>query len=276
MQKEKSIHAGHRERIRERARQEGLTAFSEHEVLELLLTYAIPQKDVNPLAHELVARFGSLSGVLDADEEELVRVNGVGRNAALLLSLMPQLMRYYQRNALGEKPIITNLKQAYAYCAPLFMGARQEHLYMICLNKSGQVLHVTLMHTGTVDQVALYPRIVVQTALRHGAHAVLLAHNHPSGNREPSYADRKATADVTAALSVMDISLVDHMVFSGAEAYSMIRNRAINSETDEDFSYMRRNNDAAPGMLCEEQESKWIAMDAGDLTLKAGYKEKTV
>lgn len=267
MQKEKSIHAGHRERIRERARREGLASFSEHEVLELLLTYAIPQKDVNPLAHELVARFGSLANVLDADEEELMRVNGVGRNAALLLSLMPQLMRYYQTNALGEKPVVTNLKQAYAYCAPLFVGARQEHLYMICLNKSGQVLHVTLMHTGTVDQVALYPRIVVQTALRHGAHAVLLAHNHPSGSREPSYADRKATADVTAALKVMDISLVDHMVFSGGEAYSIIRGKTINSDTDDDFSYMRGSAGRLSGMRCEEQENGWIAIEADDLLL---------
>ena len=267
LDKQKSIHAGHRERIRERARQEGLTAFSEHEVLELLLTYAIPQKDVNPLAHELVARFGSLSGTLDADEEELLRVPGIGRNAALLLSLMPQLMRYYQRNALGEKPMVTNLSQAYAACAPLFLGAKQEHLYMLSMNKSGRVLHVSLLHTGTVDQVALYPRIVVETALRHGAHAVLLAHNHPGGSREPSLSDRRATGDVASALSMLGIKLIDHLVFSGAQAYSMSRDVLVAGEGEADFGYMRRAEENAAGARLEEQESEWIAMDTGDAAL---------
>lgn len=263
-QKVKSIHAGHRERIRERARREGLAAFSEHEVLELLLTYAIPQKDVNPLAHELVARFGSLANVLEADESELLRVCGMGRNAALLLSLMPQIMRYYQTNAQGEKPVVMNLKQAYAYCAPLFLGARQEHLYMICLNKAGHVLHVALLHTGTIDQVALYPRIVVQTALRHDAHAVLLAHNHPSGILTPSFADGKATEDVTNALNSLEIMLVDHLIFAGPQAYSMTRGRTITEDTDDDFSYMRAVKTGCSTLL-EEQENEWIAMKAENL-----------
>lgn len=266
-EKEKSIHAGHRERIRERARREGLAAFSEHEVLELLLTYAIPQKDVNPLAHELVARFGSLANVLEADETELLRVSGVGRNAALLLSLMPQVMRYYQTNAQGEKPIVMNLKQAFAYCAPLFLGAKQEHLYMICLNKSGNVLHVALLHTGTVDQVALYPRIIVQTALRHDAHAVLLAHNHPSGVLLPSFADRKATTGVTEALASVDITLVDHLIFAGAQAYSITRGREIGEDTDDDFSYIRPVSGNGAGVLFETQENEWIAMKTENLRM---------
>ena len=269
LEKPKSIHAGHRERIRERARQEGLAAFSEHEVLELLLTYAIPQKDVNPLAHELAARFGSVAGVFEADEEELMRVPGVGRNAALLLSLMPQLMRYYQTNALGDKPVVMNLRQAYACCAPLFMGARQEHLYMLCLNKSGRVLHAALLHTGTVDQVALYPRIVVQTALRHGAHAVLLAHNHPGGNREPSFSDRRATEDVSAALKLLDIKLIDHLVFSGGNAYSMSHGAVIAGNTENNFSYMREAVGGAAGVLCEEMESEWIGIEP-DLPRRKG------
>lgn len=263
MEKQKSIHAGHRERIRERARQEGLAAFCEHEVLELLLTYAIPQKDVNPLAHELVARFGSLANVLDADEEELMRVQGVGRNAALLLSMMPQLMRYYQTNSLGEKPVVMNLAQAYACCAPLFLGAKHEYLYMISLNKGGRVLHVSLLHTGTVDQVSLYPRIVVQTALRHGAHAVLLAHNHPGGSLEPSFSDRRATENVAHALSLLSIKLIDHLVFSGAEAYSMARSVAFSGDTEADIGYLCKEEPGLNGALCEGEESEWIAMELG-------------
>lgn len=262
-QKEKSIHAGHRERIRERARREGLAAFSEHEVLELLLTYAIPQKDVNPLAHALIARFGSLASVLGADENELMSVKGVGANAALLLNMLPDLMRYYQISTLGDKPVVANLAQARRYCAPLFLGAREEQLYMICLNKNGQVLRVTLLHTGTVDEVALYPRVVVQTALRHDAHAVLLAHNHPSGMIEPSAADLRATLAVTRALETMNIALVDHLIFAGEEAYSMTRRSLLSQPETENFSYMA----SAGGMpLKDTQENTWIAMDlSGDM-----------
>ena len=103
---EKTVHAGHRARMRERFIKEGLSGFSEHEVLEFLLMFAIPQRDVNPLAHRLIDRFGSLSAVLESSPAELTRVDGVGENAAALLSLMPQLMGYYQHSAMGRKMCI--------------------------------------------------------------------------------------------------------------------------------------------------------------------------
>lgn len=131
---------------------------------------------------------------------------------------------------------------------------------MICLNKNGYVLHVALLHTGTVDEVALYPRVVVQTALRHDAHAVLLAHNHPSGTIEPSAADMKATMTVTRALDTMGIVLVDHLIFAGGEAYSMTRRMLLSGSEAEDFSYV-----SSPGSmpLLEAQGGEWIAMNLG-------------
>ena len=176
---EKKVHAGHRARMKERFMKEGLSGFSEHEVLELLLMFAIPQKDVNPLAHALIRRFGSLSAVLEASPAELMRVAGVGQNAAALLSLMPQLMGYYQHSAMGAKPSITNLSGAKRYAGALFFGVHEECVYMICLDQSGRVLSPALLHKGTIDQVQIYPREVVETALRYHAHAVLLAHNAP-------------------------------------------------------------------------------------------------
>lgn len=148
---EKAVHAGHRARLRERFLKEGLSGFSEHEVLELLLMFAIPQKDVNPLAHALIGRFGSLSAVLEASPAELMRVAGVGQNAAALLSLMPQLMGYYQHSAMGAKPSITNLSGAKRYAGALFFGVHEECVYMICLDQSGRVLSPALLHKGTID-----------------------------------------------------------------------------------------------------------------------------
>lgn len=257
-EKEKSIHAGHRERIRERLRTAGLSAFSEHEVLELLLTYAIPQRDVNPLAHELIAVFGSLNAVLSADENELLRVKGMGKSAALLLTMMPQLMRYCQMNALGERPRIMTVTDARAYCAPLFFGVTEEQIYMLCLDQAGHVLHRTLLHTGTVDQVALHPRTVVETALRHSAYSVILAHNHPSGVAAPSQQDLDVTKQITTALYLIGIQLVDHMIFAGHEAYSMIRGRPISGAAEETpFCYVVSAAQKRGGLRDEEYE--WVS-----------------
>lgn len=258
--KVESIHAGHRERIRERLRTAGLSAFSEHEVLELLLTYAIPRQDVNPLAHELIATFGSLNAVLDADESELLRVKGMGRQAALLLTMMPQLLRRYQLSALGERPVIVTLRDAREYCAPLFIGASEEHIYMICLDQAGHVLHRTLLHTGTVDQVVLHPRTVVETAIRHNAHAVILAHNHPSGIADPSQADLDITGRISAALYMIGIKLVDHLIFAaGGDAFSILRECQIESGAGA-ISYVRNIAADGAGALREEQYD-WIAFD---------------
>ena len=256
-QKGSQIHTGHRERIRERLRTAGLEAFSEHEVLELLLTYAIPRQDVNPLAHELIRTFGSLSAVLDADEKELLRVKGMGKSAALLLTMMPQLMMRYQMSSLGERPVITTLAQARNYCAPLFIGAAEEQIYMICLDQAGHVLHRTLLHTGTVDQVALHPRTVVETALLHKAHAVVLAHNHPGGAQEPSQADVDVTRRIGAALYMIGIRLADHLVFAGNSAFSMARVCRIESSR-EALSYVSTTAQGAD-TLCEESY-EWLAL----------------
>lgn len=258
--KVKSIHTGHRERLRERLRTAGLNAFSEHEVLELLLTYAIPRQDVNPLAHELIGTFGSLSAVLDADESELMRVKGMGKSAALLLTMMPQLMRRYQLSSLGERPVIVTLSDAKSYCAPLFIGASEEQIYMICLDQAGHVLHRTLLHTGTVDQVMLHPRTVVETAIRHNAHAVILTHNHPSGIAEPSQADLDITKRIGAALYMIGIKLVDHLIFAAGGVFSITRECLIESGGDE-MCYVRNMAADGAGALREEQYD-WIAFEA--------------
>ena len=263
--KEKSIHSGHRERIRNRVRNEGMYSFSEHEVLELLLTYAIPRQDVNPLAHELIARFGRLSNVLEADEKELLQVKGMGASAALLLTMMPQLMRYYQRNAMGERPVIINLADAKAYCGPLFLGAHEEHIYLLCLDQKGRVRHLALLQTGTIDEVPLYPRKVVEMALRHNAHSVILAHNHPSGIAEASQADVNTTREIASALHMIGIKLVDHVIFAGEGCYSMVRERKMEQEMDDaSVSYVGGNALGRRAGLREEQE-EWIALTADDL-----------
>lgn len=240
MDDKKSIHAGHRERLRERFRKEGLDGFSEHEVLELLLTYAIPQRDVNPLAHALIKHFGSLAGVLDAHESELLQVNGIGPHAALMLTLMPQLFSVYQRSSLGAAPVINTLGDAKKFCNHLFTGIHNERFYVICLNQQGHVLHTELLYEGTIDEVTIYPRQIVQMVLRHHAYGVMFVHNHPSGQPEPSQADIDTTEMIIKALRLISVRVIDHLIFTKETIYSMIRQSQYNMQEDPStqFSYV--------------------------------------
>ncbi len=207
--------------MRARFLESGLSGFAPHEVLELLLFYAIPQRDVNPLAHQLLDKFGSLEAVLNAPHEQLAQVRGIGFNAATLIAMMQPLARYVAREQLGDKPIITNKKEAKAYCCHLFLGTKDETLYVICLNAQGCVLRAIPAIQGTIDEIPIYPRAIVGAALLQNAHSVLLAHNHPSGIREPSNADIRTTELLIHAFAAVDIQVMDHMIYADGECVSI-------------------------------------------------------
>ena len=224
------IHAGHRRRLKERFLRDGLASLTERETLELLLMYAIPQKDVSPLAGALLSRFGSLAGVLEADRTALLEADGIGENAATLLSLIPQLAGRYEQSRLGERPVISDAAGAARYASSLFAGAQEERVYLICLDLSGRVRESALLNRGTLDEVALHPRTVVEQALRAHAHAVVLTHNHPGGTPYPSQADVDMTRRVIEALAVVGIRVLDHVICSGRSSYSMARSGLMEAE----------------------------------------------
>ncbi|MDY5348255.1 MAG: JAB domain-containing protein, partial [Candidatus Ventricola sp.] len=147
----------------------------------------------------------------------------------------------YQKSAMGERPILSNFAQAQTFCGALFFGAHDERFYIVCLDKSERVIHTEMLHRGTIDEVAVYPRPVVEIALRHHAHAVLLAHNHPGGIGEPSQEDYQATRALVAALRPVGIGVVDHLIFSGAKAHSMTMHSECGDEQPEEFSYFMRS-----------------------------------
>lgn len=266
MDEKKGIHAGHRERLRERFRREGLSSFSEHEALELLLMYAIPQRDVNPLAHALVKHFGSLAGVLDADESELTRVPGVGRHAASLITLMPQLFAYYQKSSLGARPVLSTLGDAKKFCASLFTGAHDERFYVICLDQQGHVLYTELLYEGTVDEVTIYPRQIVEMVMRHHAYGVMFVHNHPSGQPEPSQADLDTTETIIKALQLISVRVIDHLIFTKESVYSMIRQSQYEMQEVETFSYVMRSSPVpgSRGTIKEEVEMIYMTSARGN------------
>ena len=184
-----SIHKGHRERLKQRFLEEGLDNFTEIQVLELLLFFAIPVKDTNPLAHSLLDHFGSLSRVLEADVEDLKKVPGIKDHAATLLALVIDLCRYYQVNCAQETDILTTLDACGKYLVPRFFGRTKESVFLLCLDAKCKVLCCKEIGEGSVNTAAISVRKVVETALAANATTVVLAHNHPSGIAVPSNED---------------------------------------------------------------------------------------
>ena len=216
-----SIHDGHRQRLTNRVREEGLDHFEEHQVLELLLYYTIPRRDTNPIAHELLKKFGSLSQVLEARPEELAKVDGVGETAATFLSLITAVGRYYLVNRTIQETILPSIEKCGQYLVPFFHGRRNEMVYILCLDAKCKVLCCKEMGEGSVNSAGVPIRRIVETALGANATSVILAHNHPSGFALPSGEDIQTTRRVAMALDAVEIELVDHIVVADDDFVSL-------------------------------------------------------
>ncbi len=217
------MHEGHRQRLRDRFLQDGLDGFAPHEILELLLCYAIPQRNVNPLAHALLLHFGSLHSVFEAMPEQLQEVEGIGPYAASFLHLMAPLGRRIELSRMGQKPSLQNPADAQAYCVHLLSGLHHEHFYLLALNAQMQLLGTVQIGKGSLSEVPAYPRLAVEAAIRHNAHSVILCHNHPGGSAIPSQADLNATSQLVNVLSGIDVPVMDHIIVAGGRAGSMVQ-----------------------------------------------------
>ncbi len=220
----KKLHEGHRQRVKTRYLTEGLDAFEEHQVLELLLFFCIPMKDTNELAHQMLKEFGSLAGLFEADPKDICKRCGVSENSAILVSLIPSLSRKYYKGKWGAKPVLSSSSKAGEYAVSLFTGRTYEAFFAICLDAQNRVNHAALVHEGTINEAPVYPRMIVETALRHQANSIILAHNHPGGSMQPSNADVEVTKRITAALGAISIKVVDHFIVAGDKYYSFSEN----------------------------------------------------
>lgn len=215
------VHTGHRLRLRRRFETQGLEGFADHEALELLLCYALPQKNVNPLAHALIDRFGSLSAVLAAPAEELKKVAGMGDYSSALLNLVDAVAKRVNRDAAEDVPLLTDTGAIKAHCFGLLSGYREERVYAVCLSAQGKPLHDTLIAQGSFCEASVSPRAVAEAVLRHGAARVVLCHNHPGGTPQPSRQDLEVTASVAQTLNALDIVLLDHVIVTAETAVSL-------------------------------------------------------
>lgn len=215
-----NIHTGHRKRVRERYLEEGLDSFSDHQVVELLLYYSIPQRDTNDLAHRMINEFGNLRDLLEAHPKDIQRRCNVNINTAILISLAAPLSRRYLKQKWEARPLINSSSKAGDYCVSLFAGRVYECFYVICLDSQNRVNHAALVHEGTINEAPVYPRIIVETALRHKANSIILSHNHPGGSLKASNADIDVTKKICQAMKPISISVVDHIIVAGEMSLS--------------------------------------------------------
>lgn len=208
------LHGGHRKRLKDRFLREGLAGFEKHNMLELLLFYAIPQRDTNPIAHALIKRFGSLSGVFSATVDELCQVDGVSEHTAALLKLVPEIYRASLRETLPTERY-DSLNKIGELLVRYYTGVTVETVYLVLLDNSYRLLDVVKVGEGSVNRVRLETRKLVEYCLRPNVSMVVLAHNHPNGSATPSADDIATTAEIANVLRSVNVEFLEHLLVAG-------------------------------------------------------------
>lgn len=207
-------HEGHRQRLKNRFTQAGPDALADYELLELLLFMAIPRRDVKPLAKLLIARFGGLDEVFSAPIEELTDVEGMNESAAIALKSVEAAAARFSKITAFKQPVLSSWQRLIDYCHTAMAREKIEQFRVLYLNRKNMLLADEVHQRGTVDQSAVFPREIVKRALALGATALIIVHNHPSGDPTPSDADITLTFEIKRALEPLDITLHDHLIIA--------------------------------------------------------------
>jgi DNA repair protein RadC len=213
---------GHRERLRARFRESGADAVTDYELLELVLFRAIPQRDIKPLAKELIAKFGSFAEVLAAPPQRLAEIKGIGEAAITDLKIVQAAASRLARGQVKKRPVLSSWSAVLDYCRTAMAFADKEQFRVLFLDKRNQLIADELQQTGTVDHTPVYPREVVKRALEVSATAIILVHNHPSGDPTPSRADIQMTQSIVDIAKPLGIAVHDHIIV-GKEGHASLK-----------------------------------------------------
>ena len=203
---------GHRERLRERFREAGAEALSDYELLELVLFRALPRRDVKPIAKDLIAKFGSFPEVISAPPARLAEVAGMGTVAITELKIVHASAMRLARGQVRKRPVLSSWSSVIDYCRTTMAFAEKEQFRVLFLDKRNQLIVDEVQQTGTVDHTPVYPREVVKRALELSATALILVHNHPSGDPTPSHADIEMTRTIVEVAKPLGIAVHDHII----------------------------------------------------------------
>ncbi len=215
---DKPDHLGHRKRLRNRFQKGGGDGLQDYELLELLLTYAIPRKDVKPYAKALIKRFGSLAGVLDASQKDLEEVAKIGPISSTLIRLVKEICAAYLAEKIKGREVLSSPQAVLDFARMKLTGLPHEAFMVIFLDSKNRVLDHKIMQEGTVDRAVIYPRRIVEEALARRAAGIIFVHNHPSGDAQPSPEDKNLTRSLVEAARTIDLRVLDHLIV-GKEGY---------------------------------------------------------
>ena len=224
MKNEKNLHEGHRLRLKTRFVESGLDSFQPHNILELLLFYSIPRKDTNDIAHELIEKFGSLSGVFDANIEDLTKVNYITENSATLIKLIPAISRAYLMDKSSHTKQFNNVELVKEYLISLFHGEKNECVYALFLSNSLDLIGHQKIHEGSVNSSLIDVRKVMEYIFKANASMIIIAHNHPKGTVFPSMEDIETTGRLLSLFQPFNISVIEHFVVNEFDCYPIIYN----------------------------------------------------
>lgn len=214
------VTAGHRKRLREKFIKSGLSGFHDYEIVELLLSLGIPRRDCKQQAKEAIKRFKSLRGVLEASPEELHEIKGIGPHGVFGIKFMQELAREFLKEKLIDKTVYSSSKEIFDYLYHAMRGLKKEVFKVVYLNNQNQIIDIKDIFQGTVDGGYVYPREVMEGAIKYNAVSLVFVHNHPSGNPQPSDSDKVLTRDLVYAGGIMHIKVLDHIIIGDNKYYS--------------------------------------------------------
>ncbi len=230
MPEKNNPHAKHRERVRQEFLQNGFSVNTPpHKILELLLFYSIPRKDTNEIAHALLNRFGSISAVLEATPEELMRVEGVGENSAALIKLLLPIYRLYDNSKAVQGKAIEDTDQLCDFLLQKYRGYTEEVFSLLTINSKGTVIAFDILAKGDISSIGISTRNVLEKILERKAVAAVICHNHPFGNALPSNEDIETTRRIFLALSHINVTLMDHIIICDDDCVSLYQTPKYNS-----------------------------------------------
>lgn len=236
---------GHRRRLRAKFNQSGLSAFLDYEVVELLLTLGTPRTDCKPQAKEAIRKFKSLRGVLEASAEELQEIKGIGSTHIFIIKFVQEVAREFLKEQILNKPYCKSSKEVFDYLYHTMRDLRKEVFKVMFLDSQNQIIEVADIFEGTLNSSAVYPREIIKMSLKHNAAALVFAHNHPTGNPEPSDNDKQITQDLVFAGNIMQINVLDHIII-GDNQYFSFADKGLIEEYNLNFLRLSKERETQP------------------------------
>lgn len=258
MAENKHLHYGHRSRLRDRVKKEGLDNFQDYQVLEYALSFVLPYKDTNPIAHDLVNKFGSFNAVLEADEEEIANITGMGEVSAHFLTALPQLFSFYEKGKSKKQGKIDNPQDTFNFVKSYFAGSDFEQIYMVSLAPNNRIIRVDKLGEGNNDYIKVDIRKITDIMAKYKVNNIVIAHNHPSGDMNPSADDDKFTKALVTCLAISGSHLIDHVIVCGANDYYSYRSSGLLDVYKNEVGALLINKVAQPMAKYEvEDDKKW-------------------